>query len=273
MGALILVLIAVGVGILIGRATTGGGPAEVAEKAMRYHCPMHPTYTSDGPGECPICGMDLVPIEQEEAKPARAATEGARYHCPMHPTYTSDKPGECPICGMTLVPIEQEATGEKPEGIPGLDSVKLSLQKQQLIGVRKGRVERRDLTKIIRTVGIVETDEARVFDVTTKISGWVEKLYVDETGQYVKKGQPLLTIYSPEVVATQRDYLLALKGRERLKRSRFPEVSNAGESLADAARQRLELWDVPASEIEKVRRTGETMRTVTLRVPASGYVL
>jgi len=229
-GALILVLVAAGVGFLAGRSTTGGGPAGVAEQAQRYHCPMHPTYISDEPGECPICGMDFVLIEEEEGE-------------------------------------------EKVEGIPGLAAVKISTRKQQLIGVRKGRVERKDLTKVIRTVGIVEPDETRIFDVTTKISGWVEKLYVDATGEFVKQGQPLLTIYSPEVVATQRDYLLALKARDRLTRSRFPEVFNAGESLADAARERLELWDIPQSAIENIRRTGKTMRTVTLRAPSTGYVL
>jgi len=249
----------------------GAGPTTKAEaKVTQYHCPMHPTYVSDRPGECPICGMDLVPLEEETTISPGEKT--ARYHCPMHPTYVSDRPGECPICGMDLVPLEEAA--EAPAStVEGLAVVKITPEKQQLIGVRTERVKYLTLDKTIRTVGMVEVDETKLTDVNTKIDGWIEELYVDYTGQLVKKGQPLLAIYSPELVATQEEYLLALRARKQLQDSPFPDIARSGDSLVEAARRRLELWDIPASEIKAIERSGEPIKTLLLFAPFTGYVM
>lgn len=199
----------------------------------------------------------------------------ARYHCPMHPTYVADRPGDCPICGMSLVPIEEQEEMPKAEGpdVAGYTMVRLTPEKQQLIGVRLGEVTRISLDKTIRTVGKVAVDEARLSRVHTKIEGWIEKLYVDYTGKPVKKGQPLLTIYSPDLVSTQQEYLLALRSQQRLKNSPFPEVVRSGRELVAASRKRLELWDIPAHEIAAIEKSGEPRKTLTLHAPASGYVL
>ncbi|MBI2844892.1 MAG: efflux RND transporter periplasmic adaptor subunit [Armatimonadetes bacterium] len=205
----------------------------------------------------------------------QGAKQAAKYHCPMHPTYTSDRPGSCPICGMDLVLIGDEGESDTAgmPSIDGLSAIKMSDPKRQLIGVRSTEAVTTYLTKNIRTVGTVEPDETKLAEVNTKIDGWVEKLYVDYTGQLVRKGQPLLAIYSQELLASQEEYLLALRAQKRLSNSPFSEVSKNSFSLAKRARQRLELWDIPESEIRQLEKTGKPKRTVTLRAPFAGYVM
>jgi len=118
------------------------------------------------------------------------------YQCPMHPTYISDQKGECPICGMTLVPIEEEGEMEE-SSVEGYAPINVSYERQQLIGVKTGIIERRPMNKVIRTVGLVDYDEKRIANIHTKVSGWIEGLYVDYTGKLVEKGEPLLTILQP----------------------------------------------------------------------------
>jgi len=213
----------------------------------------------------------------------KAAQAAVRYHCPLHPTYVSDRPGDCPICGMKLVVIEEDQAPERAPiagdaaevepGVAGQAAIYLTPEKQQLIGLRTEEAARVPLTKVIRTVGQVTADETRISRVYTKVGGWVEKLYVNFTGQQVRKGQPLLSIYSPELVATQEEYLLALRARDRLQESPFPEIAGGGDSLLAATRRRLELWDVPESEIRRIEQAGRAIKTITLYVPASGYVM
>ncbi|HXX34823.1 MAG TPA: efflux RND transporter periplasmic adaptor subunit [Thermodesulfobacteriota bacterium] len=171
--------------------------------------------------------------------------------------------------GMTMESIQKE--GRMQEMAPG--TVQISPEKQQLIGVKFGTVEVRPLEKVIRTVGRVDYDEKRIVTVSLKIGGWIEDLYVDFTGKYVKKGEPLLTIYSPDLVSTQEEYLLALAAKKSLTASSFPEVAGSGESLAESARRRLKLWDITDEEIKNLEESGKAKRTVTLYAPFGGFVL
>ena len=163
-----------------------------------------------------------------------AASQAARYHCPMHPTYVSDRPGDCPICGMRLVPVTGPATPAGPaqvESVAGRVSVTLSPERRQLLGLRSEPVRVEALERRLRTVGRVAADERRVHHVHTKFEGYVEQLYVDFTGKLVRRGEPLLAIYSPELVATQQEYLLALKARRQLADSGLPQVAEGGRDL------------------------------------------
>ena len=126
---------------------------------------------------------------------------------------------------------------------------------------------------MIRTVGRVDYDEKRIVTVSPKIGGWIEDLYVDFTGKFVRKGDPLLTIYSPELVATQEEYLLSLKARRDLKKSPFPEVAGSGDSLAESAKRRLKLWDITDEQIDALEESGQSKKTLTLYSPFSGFVL
>jgi len=191
--------------------------------------------------------------------------------CPMHPSVIRPEPGQCPICGMDLVLVKEE--GEKGGGIEGHGVVEIDPEKQQLIGVVTTPVERRALEQVVRTVGMVTVDERRLSHVHTKVEGWIEELYAAETGKLVKLGEPLLRIYSPELVSTQGEYLLALRSRERTADSPFPEVRRSGETMLEAARQRLRLWDISDKQIRRLEETGEVQKALTLYAPSTGYVM
>ena len=211
--------------------------------------------------------------QREHAAPGPAAQQ---WTCTMHPWIIRDKPGTCPICGMQLVPVEkpEQKPGEtEKSNVPGEGVVNIDPSKQQLIGVVTTSVERRKLSRTVRAVGLVTVDESRLSDVHTKVDGWIEKLFVNKTGQVVRKGQPLLTIYSPDLVSTQEEYLIALRSRERTKDSPFAEVRRSGDTLVAAARRRLELWDITEAEIARLEKTGEVKKTLTLYAPYSGYVM
>ncbi len=198
------------------------------------------------------------------------------YHCPMHPTVISDHPGVCPICGMKLVPIE---TSPPPQAVAPagaapaeLAPITMSAEQRGLAGVQTVAAKLDRLTKTIRTVGAVVTDQTRVRAVQTKMAGWVEKLYVNSTGQLVAKGKPLLSIYSPQLLATQEEFLRARATAKQFADSTIPEVKQGGDDLLRAARRRLELLDVPAEFIDRLEQTEKIQRTVELTAPASGYV-
>jgi len=171
--------------------------------------------------------------------------------------------------GMSMESIQKE--GKMQEMAPG--TVQISPERQQLIGVKFGTVEMKPLEKVIRTVGRVDYDEKRIVAVSLKVGGWIEDLYVDFTGKYVKKGDPLLTIYSPELVSTQEEYLLALAAKKSLTKSSFPEVAGSGDSLAESARRRLKLWDITDEEIKNLEESGKAKRILTLYSPFNGFVL
>ncbi len=171
--------------------------------------------------------------------------------------------------GLTMESIQKG--GKVQEVAPG--TVQISPEKQQLIGVKFGTVEMRPLEKVIRTVGRIDYDEKRIVTVSPKIGGWIEDLYVDFTGRFVKQGEPLLTIYSPELVSTQEEYLIALRAKRDLSKSPFPEVVGSGDSLAESAKRRLKLWDINDDQIKALEESGQAKKTLTLYSPFSGFVL
>lgn len=193
------------------------------------------------------------------------------YYDPMHPAYKSDKPGIAPDCGMKLVPMYAEEAEKMARMPPG--TVMLGPEKRQLIGVRTEKVRVIPLERTIKTVGRLTYDETKLARVHTKVPGWIEKIYVDFEGQAVKKGDPLFSLYSQDLVATQEEYLIALKGYQRLSQSPFGEISRGSRSLLETTRRRLELWDITDSQIEELARTGKVRKTLTLYSPVNGIVL
>ena len=237
--------------------------SEGGRKVLFWTDPMNPGRKSDKPGKAPD-GMDLVPVYAESAtSPAAAGDEKKILYWvdPMHPAYKSDKPGIAPDCGMTLVPVYDEGAGLATSTVTGYANIKLTPERQQLIGVQTGMTEMRSLGRSVRTVGRVAVDETRLYKITTKFDGYIEKLYVNVTGQQIRKGQPIFSVYSPDLLTTQQEYLLA---RRAAKQS---------PSLLAASRQRLLLWDMTAADIRELERTGTARKSVTIYSPASGYVL
>lgn len=208
------------------------------------------------------------------------------YVCPMHPTYISDHPGDCPICGMRLVPAEQVSAGQEGTGVPGMAAIRLPAEGIRLAGVQTATAEQGSVARTIRTVGIVAADESRVRRVQVKVDGYVERLFVNTPGQAVRKGDPLLAIYSPDLLAGQEEYLRAIEARKSLGSEEgasedLPAGGTPGPNqdrlrdadlLVRAARERLQLLDVPDGVLTQLEQTGKSTRTITLRSPDSGVV-
>lgn len=190
-----------------------------------------------------------------------AQGEQQLWTCGMHPHIVEEEPGQCPICGMDLTPMKQSGAGE---GVVQIDPATI-----QNIGVRTATVDVTPLQQTVRTTGRFEVNEQATAAVAPKIGGWVERLYVDYEGARVARGQPLLDIYSPELVSTQEEYLLALRNAERLEGTAGAQDA---QRLVEAAQRRLAYWDVSDEQIQQLKATGTPTKTVTLHAPASGTV-
>lgn len=167
--------------------------------------------------------------------------------------------------------VRRDEKGVTAEDVPGV--VTIPLERLQTIGVKYEQVARRPLEKVIRTVGRVAADERRLVKVTIKFHGWIEQLFVSAIGDHVKKGQALFTIYSPDLVATQEEYLLALQGQKQLGESEFPEVARGSKDLLEAARRRFQLWDINEEHIRELEQTGKVLRTLPIHSPITGTVI
>jgi Cu(I)/Ag(I) efflux system membrane fusion protein len=280
LGLLALGTLAVGM-LVAGCGRNSGSGKTASQQKQQYHCPMHPTYVSDRPGDCPICGMKLVPFQPAAAAgtapAAPSAPTGAsgprrilHYRNPMNPSVTSPVPMKDEM-GMDYVPVysdEVQAAG----GVEGHAPVEVGPDESRLAGLHTTVARSGTLARTIRTVGEVKADETRVSQVHTRISGWVEKLFVNSSGQAVRRGQPLLSLYSPELLATQEEFLRARESAARFAVGDPPEVRRGSTDLLEAARRRLELFNVPQGFIETLEKTGRPQRAVTLEAPASGFV-
>jgi len=331
LGALVVMLVAVPLGLqpFAGWIHHSLGhhnahePSEAANATL-WTCPMHPTILMEEPGSCPICGMDLVPVEASEEmspEPHAHAAEGVQlWTCGMHPEVIQEEPGICPICHMDLTPLRIDESntvvGRQEQGdgggereilfyrnpmdpsinspVPrkdemGMDYVPVYADEagpvaaqgaivtidpstQQNMNVLTQRVERRDITNEIRTVGSLGYDQERMVSVTTKYSGFIEKTYVNYVGEPVEKGQPLFEIYSPELVQTEQELLSAVR-YVRSMSGATEEAQGRAEALLQSARQRLTYWDISSDQIRELEETGVIFRTLQVSAPASGVVM
>jgi RND family efflux transporter MFP subunit len=256
---------------------------------QRYHCPMHPTFIKDKPGDCGICGMKLVPIKEDKPsiKPAAppaddktAHIKTGQFYCPMHTEVVQDQSGKCPKCGMNLVekketPAGHEghtaSAGEAP--VPGRISISLSADKRQMIGLALSKVEKRELTRSIRTTAVVVHDETRYARIAPRFGGWVRKLHVNFTGAPVEKEQALFTVYSPELFATENEYLIAWRSLQQLKADASNDQRSTATNLLGSARRRLELWEIGDDEIRALEERGAASDEMLFRSPITGHVV
>ncbi len=193
------------------------------------------------------------------------------WYDPMHPAYHSDRAGIAPDCGMALVPMyESKTPAEQASAGQGL--IHMPRSQQRALGVRLTTVQEQDVSRTLRTSGVVTADETRIAHVHVKTSGWVQDVYANFVGQLVHKGQALFTVYSPDLVATQEEYLIARRGQQQLGKSQYDEVAKSSQSLLDSARQRLALWDLTPRQIADLDRTGQVSKTITVYSPVSGFI-
>ena len=243
-------------------AVATGEKAVVAK--VQYTCSMHPFIIRDEPGNCPICGMILTPLQPGTAGSSGSGANSRVTHwvSSMDPTYIREAPGKDSM-GMDLVPIYDDG---------GTGQIVIDPVTIQNIGVRFAPVMRRNLSRSIRTVGLVAFEESRQYSVNSKVEGWVERLHVNQTGQPVQKGQPLLEIYSPDLVAAQQEYLLALGNSKRMANNPYPEIAAGAGRLLAAARTRLSYWDISDEQLAELEQSGQPRKTMTLYSPNGGVV-
>jgi membrane fusion protein, copper/silver efflux system len=265
-----------GVGMSSGSdAITATEAAAAERKVLYYRDPMDKPYYSAEPKKDSM-GMDYIPVYEGEdesasrSSPPTALVPGGKgrilyYRNPMGLPDTSPVPKKDSM-GMDYIPVTE---GEETDDA---GTVKISPDRVQKLGVQTAPVEPRVLTRTIRAVGTVQADERRLYVVNTKFEGWIQKLYVNATGQTVTRGQPLMEIYAPELVVAEREYLLAWRSLQDMAGA-ATEIRSSARQLAEAALQRLHNWDISADQIKRLQSTGTVTRTLTLRAPADGTVM
>jgi len=245
-----------------------------AEKAI-YHCPMHPGVVSDHPGDCPICGMTLVLRDTKAASTSSqtampSASTAALYACPMHPDQTSNDPhAKCAICGMNMEPRKPPPSSSSSgsttvsSAVPGLVPIELTPDRIQLIGLKTAKATKEKLGASLSVVGFVTAQEQGIAKVHARTTGWIDDLLVAKTGDKVVRGQALASVYSPEILLAQQEFL---------KARTWSTDAGPLAGLENDAKKRLELVGMSSWEIGQVEKTGIARRNVAISSPIAGYV-
>ena len=259
----------VGAGVLL----TGCGQKQsivategTANEKTLYTCGMHPQVVQDHPGNCPICGMTLTPIRKQTSIRSAGTNMSAKsgehkikyYKSTMKPGEARQTPGKDSM-GMDMVPVyEDEAAAAESRTIT-IDPVTI-----QTMDIRTATVTRGSLRRTIRTVGVIDYNETTLRDVTTKFKGWIEKLYVNATGQLVMRGDPLFEIYSPELYSAQAEYLLAT--------SSPTNASSGTDGIRHSAFTKLKFFDISDQQIAELERSRQPLKTLRIFAPRDGFV-
>ena len=243
----------------------GGATSNVSEQEKQlYTCGMHPEIISDEPGLCPICEMNLTPIKNNN-KNSSGERKILFWRAPMDPNEIYDAPGKSKM-GMDLVPVyEEDASGA---GIVTIDP-----EVQQNMNIKTAKVEVKQLSSKVTTNGVLTTNETSEYIVTTRMNGWVEKLFVNYTGQQISKGSKLMNIYSPELVSAQQELLTAFSYKNTVGESPLQSIKESGNELVKSSIRKLELLEVPEAEIKRLIDTKEVKTYITLFAQKSGTVL
>jgi Cu(I)/Ag(I) efflux system membrane fusion protein len=242
-------------------------------KILYWTDSMIPGDRSDHPGKSPM-GMDRTPVYADESQPGSSDDEQAGssyYTCPMHPSVHKDKPGACPVCGMALVKKSSRREAANVN-LANLKGVSLSPTQRVMANVTTATVERKALRKEVTAVGVVDFAEPRYLHISMRFPGRLDKLYLTYTGQTVRKGDPVADVYSPEAISAQQEYLLALESEEQLTNAPN-NIRVDASGLCEQARQKLLRWGFAEQQVEKLKKTREIARTVTMLSPIGGTVI
>jgi len=239
---------------------------KVAEpEPIFYRSPMDPTVTSAVPAKDTM-GMEYIPVYTEQEN--RVEREVLFYRNPMNPEITSPIPAKDSM-GMDYVPVyaNRQLTVE-PAGTVRIDPVVV-----QNMGVRTSTVERKSFARTVRALGRIDVNEERILRFHPKVEGWVEEIFIDKSGEMVAEDDILLGIYSPKLVATQEEYILALAGQEALTEFTIPEVRRGAEQLVESSKTRLEFFDVPDHQIHELEESKKVKKSLHIHSPAAGTVI
>ncbi len=265
---LIIIVIAIVIFIPVYLLFVSGPSSDTTETTKQlYTCGMHPDIISDEPGNCPICGMKLVPIKNNNQSGSQQNKERKilYWRAPMDPNEIYDSPGKSKM-GMDLVPVYNDEVG-------GSGIVTIDPAVQQNMNVKTETVQKKNLSGKIVTNGVLNVNETNQYIVTTRINGWIEKLYVNYTGQKVLKGSKLIDVYSPELVSAEQELITALSYQNSVNESSLESIRESGNELVKNAMRKLELLEVPDSEIKRLIDTKEVKTFITLYAQKSGTVL
>ncbi|MDI1275983.1 efflux RND transporter periplasmic adaptor subunit [Methylobacter sp.] len=237
-----------------------------AKKPLFYRNPMNPSVTSPVPAKDNM-GMDYVPVYAEDNSPPQRKI--LFYRNSMNPSVTSPVPAKDTM-GMDYVPVyaDDEAKTDEPAG-----SIKIDAVTVQNIGVRTATAKKSILSHTVRAVGRVAYDEEHIVRLHPKTEGWIETLRVDKTGEWVKKNDDLLSIYSPQLVATQQEYVLALNGLKALEKSPIEDIRLGAEEMVVSSRERLKLLDVPEHQLHDLANSHKVKKGLHIHTPADGIVI
>jgi Cu(I)/Ag(I) efflux system membrane fusion protein len=260
-----------------------------------YTCTMHPSVRKENPTDkCPICGMSLVPVKKKSGVTSAPATDADYYTCTMHPSVKKHDPNDkCPICSMSLTPVKRKIGGTNrtdeahlQQSNQGTNSVgktgapeeskptefTVTVERQQQIGVTYATVEKRQFKSSIRAVGLVASDRKKHWDYVSRVEGYVKELFVFSRGELVEKGEPLLTIYSPDLLTTEDEFIQVLRMRDEANLKTNQMVSESTELLYKSAKQRLHLWNISDDQIANLEKTRKSEELLTLHSPFKGVV-
>jgi Cu(I)/Ag(I) efflux system membrane fusion protein len=239
-------------------------PSSSDQPILFYRSPMNPQVTSKVPAKDSM-GMDFVPVYAESKSAEQRVI--LFYRSPMNPAVTSKIPAKDAM-GMDYVPVYAEEASSEPPGTVTIDGTVV-----QAIGVRTARAVQTTLSHTIRAVGRVTYDEELMVHLHPKIEGWIEKLVVDKTGQWVKKNSDLLSIYSPQLVTSQQEYLLALNSLKILEKSPIEDIRRGAEMMVKSSRERLKMLDVPPHQLRELERSRAIKKNLHIHAPESGIVM
>ena len=229
-----------------------------------WTCTMHPSVHAKDPGKCPICSMDLVPVVKRSATPASSSKNAPQHD---HAAMLAGKPtGGGEMQGMPGMPGMRGGAESKA---PQTSEFVVPVERQQQIGVTYAKVERKPLTHTIRSVGLIVPDRSRNWQFVSRVDGYVQKLNVTSPGQVVEKDAPLLSIYSPDLLTSEREFVELLRMRDEAKTK---EARETPQRLIESAKRRLQLWNVTEQQIADLERTRKASDTLTLLSPFRGVV-
>ena len=276
-----------------GSPTTQTVPADAQDADVIYTCPMHPQIQQDEPGDCPICGMELVPMETDgPSSPDGSASDvrdHAHGHVHDHGTNSNDngilgyacamncvpplpEEGDCPICGMEMQAVHADDNGG-PDEVASERRMSMSPSALALADIRTAPAERRTAVRQVRLSGQLAVAEPRRAQVSADVGGRIDRLYAEFEGQSIEEGQDLVLLYSPELLAVQREFLQAKRSLDNLSGDAGATIRRASEAAVAAGRERLRLAGLAPEQIDEIASEGTARERVTLRAPAAGTVL